>query len=70
LEQKFKLLTKFPEMGGRREQLAAGLRGLSYGRYVIYYIYYIADLATDANLIIVRVLHSARDAVAIFGEDS
>jgi hypothetical protein len=33
-------------------------------------IYYVANLAPDANLIIVRVLHSARDAAAIFGNDS
>ncbi len=63
LEQKFKLLTKFPDMGKRREQLAAGLRGLPHGRYMIYY------LTTDATLTIVRVLHGARDAAAIFGEE-
>ena len=28
LAQKFNRLTKFPEMGKRREQLAAGLRGV------------------------------------------
>lgn len=49
-------------MGKRREQLTAGLRGLPHGRYMIYYI------AGDARITIVRVLHSARDAAAIFGE--
>ncbi len=49
-------------MGKRREQLAASLRGLPHGRYMIYY------LAADARIVIVRVLHSARDAAAIFGE--
>lgn len=49
-------------MGKRREQLAAGLRGLSHSRYIIYY------LPTGTNLIIVRVLHTARDAAAIFGK--
>ena len=64
LEQKFNLLTKFPDMGKRREQLAPGLRGSPHGRYMIYY------LAGEARIVIVRVLHSARDAAAIFGQEA
>jgi toxin ParE1/3/4 len=48
-------------MGPAREQLAPGLRALSYRDYVIYY------LAAPDELVIVRVLHGARDARAIFG---
>jgi toxin ParE1/3/4 len=48
-------------MGPAREQLAAGLRALPYRDYVIYY------LAEPDELVIVRVLHGARDARAIFG---
>ena len=58
---KFEPLRQFPEMGSAREQLAPGLRALSYRDYVIYY------LAAPDELVIVRVLHGARDARAIFG---
>jgi toxin ParE1/3/4 len=44
-----------------RNQLAPGLRALPYGDYVIYY------MAKPDELVIVRVLHGARDARAIFG---
>lgn len=61
LEGKFQPLREFPEMGSAREQLAPGLRVLPYRDYVIYY-----QVADDA-LVIVRVLHGARDARALFG---
>jgi toxin ParE1/3/4 len=54
-------LRQFPEIGTTREQLAPGLRALPYRDYVIYY------LAQPDELVIVRVLHGARDARAIFG---
>lgn len=47
-------------MGATREPLAPGLRVLPFRDYVIYY-----QVADDA-LVIVRVLHGARDARAIF----
>ena len=58
---KFEPLRQFPELGAAREQLAPGLRALPYRDYVIYY------LAEPDALVIVRVLHGARDARAIFG---
>jgi toxin ParE1/3/4 len=58
---KFEPLRQFPEIGATREQLAPGLRALPYRDYVIYY------LAQPDELVIVRVLHGARDARAIFG---
>jgi toxin ParE1/3/4 len=58
---KFEPLRQFPEMGAAREQLSPGLRALPHGNYVIYY------LAEPDELVIVRVLHGARDARAIFG---
>jgi toxin ParE1/3/4 len=58
---KFEPLRQFPEMGPAREQLAPGLRALPYRDYVVYY------LAEPDELVIVRVLHGARDARAIFG---
>jgi toxin ParE1/3/4 len=53
-----RLLT-FPLSGATRDQLAAGLRVLFEGNYAAYY------LATDSEVILVRVLHGARDAAAI-----
>jgi toxin ParE1/3/4 len=58
---KFEPLRQFPDMGAPREQFAPGLRALPYRDYVIYY------LAEPDELVIVRVLHGARDARAIFG---
>jgi toxin ParE1/3/4 len=59
-QQKFDLLTDFPEIGPKRDYLAPGLRALTHGRYVIYY------MATDSVLYIVRVLHGSRDARTLF----
>ena len=46
-------------MGSRREQFGAGLRVIFHAPYAIYY------LPADHELVIVRVLHGARDAAAI-----
>ncbi len=48
-----------PLMGPSREQLSVGLRVTFHHPYAIYY------QVTDRELIIVRVLHGARDTVAI-----
>jgi toxin ParE1/3/4 len=61
ISAKFEPLRQFPEMGPAREQLAPGLRALPHRDYVIYYV------AEHDELVIVRVLHGARDARAIFG---
>jgi len=52
-------LRQFPEGGPRREQLAPGLRVTFHAPYAIYYM----PLA-DA-VVVVRVLHGARDAAAL-----
>ncbi len=49
-------------MGRTRDDLSPGLRSLSFGRYVIFY------LPVDDGIDVVRVLHSARDIGAQFGE--
>jgi toxin ParE1/3/4 len=49
----------FPGSEAPRDRLAAGLRVLFNGNHAVYY------LATDSEVILVRVLHGARDAVAI-----
>jgi toxin ParE1/3/4 len=58
---KFEPLRQFPEMSRAREQLAPGLRALPYRDYVVHY------LAEPDEPVIVRVVHGARDARAIFG---
>jgi len=60
LETKFEPLRHYPEIGPRRDQLAPGLRTHFYRDYVIYYQF------TEIELIIVRVVHGSRDAVALF----
>jgi toxin ParE1/3/4 len=46
-------------IGSRREQFGPALRVIFHTPYAIYY------LPADRELVIVRVLHSARDAAAI-----
>jgi toxin ParE1/3/4 len=48
-------LCRHPRMGRRREELAPTIRSFPYQRYIIYY-----RIEPDA-LVIVRVLHGARD---------
>jgi toxin ParE1/3/4 len=57
----FDRLLSFPHSGPAREHFAPGLRAAFHGSYVIYY------LPTDRELIVVRVLHAARDAAALAG---
>lgn len=52
-------LLNFPLSGAPRDQLARGLRMKPHGAYAIYYF------ADARALTVVRVLHGARDAVAI-----
>ncbi len=52
-------LTEFPLSGALRANLASSLRMKTHGAYGIYY------MASDHELIVVRVLHAARDATAI-----
>jgi toxin ParE1/3/4 len=52
-------LLDFPFAGASRERLAHGLRVTFKGNYAIYYA------VTAAEVIIVRVLHGARDAAVI-----
>lgn len=59
VEAKFAPLLLSPLSGSARDQFVAGLRAIFRTPYVIYY------LPTAHELIIVRVLHSARDATAI-----
>jgi toxin ParE1/3/4 len=63
LDEKFGLLATQPLMGRSREELAADLRSFPFGRYVIFYT------PVHDGIDVVRVLHSARDIDAAFGEE-
>lgn len=60
LEEKCDKLASAPEMGERREDLAAGLRCFSAGRYAIFYRF------AEGGVEIVRVVSGARDFDALF----
>jgi toxin ParE1/3/4 len=61
---RFEPLLHHPELGPSREELAPGLRAHFHGNYVIYYTF------TDTEVIIVHVVHGARDAIALFSGDA
>ena len=50
-------------MGRARDELSADLRSFPFGRCVIFYA------PVEDGVDVVRVLHSARDIDAVFGED-
>jgi toxin ParE1/3/4 len=52
-------LLEFPLSGASREHFGAGLRAIFVGAYAVYY------LSSETELILVRVLHGARDAAAV-----
>ena len=63
LDEKFGLIATQPLMGRAIAELAADLRSFPFGRYVIFYA------PIEDGIDVVRVLHSARDIDAVFGED-
>jgi toxin ParE1/3/4 len=62
LDEQFGLLASQPLMGRAREELSPGLRSFPFGRYVIFYE------PIEGGIDVVRLLHSARDVDAQFGE--
>jgi toxin ParE1/3/4 len=64
IDQKFQALADQPDMGRTRSELEEGLRSFPVGRYVIFY------LSKPGGIEIVRVLHGARDLIAIFDSDT
>ncbi|MCW5698540.1 MAG: type II toxin-antitoxin system RelE/ParE family toxin [Rhodospirillales bacterium] len=62
IEDTFEPLRQHPELGPRRDTLAPGLRVHFYRDYAIYY------RPTETAIVIVRVMHGARDAAAAFSE--
>lgn len=67
IEQTLETLSAAPLIGSKRDHLGAGLRVIFHSPYAIYYLLAVTEV------IIIRVLHGARDVVAIadqggFGE--
>ena len=58
--QRFPKLAKFPDMGRERTELAAGMRSLTVGRYIIFY------RPGKLGVAIVRILHGSRDIEGLF----
>ncbi len=63
IREKCQLLADSPAMGRKRAELAEGLRSFPVGHYVIYY------RQTDDGILVVRVLHGARDVDALFATE-
>nr|WP_217356627.1 type II toxin-antitoxin system RelE/ParE family toxin [Ruegeria sp. HKCCA0370] len=62
IAQHFEPLLHHPEIGPSRADLAAGLRVHFHRNYAIYYTF------TNTELIIVHVVHGARDVAALFSD--
>ena len=60
IEQKAQYLLTHPELGGKRDELAAGLRSLIVGSHIVFYRIFGNDIE------IARVLHGARDIERLF----
>jgi toxin ParE1/3/4 len=61
IDEKFRALAAQPLMGRERRELGPGIRSIAMAPYVIFY-----EALTD-GVVIVRVLHGARDVEAQFG---
>ena len=60
IEEKCELLATSPSIGRRRDELAEDLRSLPHDSYLIFY-----RLVAD-GVLVVRVLHAARDVASLF----
>ena len=60
LASRLELLSRSPKVGRVRDELAAGLRSLPFGTYVIFY------KPIRGGIEVVRVLHGSRDIPALF----
>ena len=58
------LISRFPEMGRLRDELAIGLRSFVVDRYVLFY-----TIGPGGRPTLVRVIHGMRDLPSIFSPD-
>jgi len=63
IDEKFRALAEQPLMGRERRELGPGIRSIAMAPYVIFYE------ALPDRVMIVRVLHGARDVEAEFKEE-
>ncbi len=63
IEKKCESIAKMPAIGRSRAELAFGLRSLPVRKYVIFY------RQNKGCVEIIRILHSARDIIALFERD-
>ena len=63
LTDRFYQLSNMPGIGRKRDELAAGLRSSGVGDHLIFY------RVAGEKVVIVHVLHGARDLPAIFGSE-
>ena len=57
---RFPILASMPNLGRERKELAAGLRSLAVGNYIIFY------RVAKSGVEIIRILHGARDLPPLF----
>lgn len=57
---KLQLLTQSPDLGRRRDELAASLRSIPVGDYILFY------QVAGRTVTVVRVLHGSRDLESLF----
>jgi toxin ParE1/3/4 len=60
IDSKLNVLVAHPELGVKRDDLAAGVRSSLVGNYVLYY------RPHESGIELLRVLHAARDISALF----
>jgi toxin ParE1/3/4 len=63
IDEKFRVLAAQPLIGRGRKELGPGIRSIAMAPYVIFYE------ALPDGVLIVRVLHGARDVEAHFGDE-
>lgn len=60
LERVIKLIGQYPSAGRERNEVEAGVRSMPMGGYVVFY------QQTKTSVVIVRVVHGARDIGSLF----
>jgi toxin ParE1/3/4 len=63
IDAKMKLLARFPGLGQRRDELAAGLQSFPVGNYLVFY------RRMKGGIEVIRVLHGAQDLRRFFERD-
>jgi toxin ParE1/3/4 len=62
LMESLDLLSEYPEMGRKRDDLKRGLRSINFNRYLVLY------KIEGTRVEVVRIVHGARDIASLFEE--